>query len=77
MGAQVEYINKTGNMCTEGESKDLILEDGQKIKSCDCYKYLGVIITMDGSLDTAIKERNMLGRKAISALNSILWDQHI
>ena len=69
--------NKTEYMCIGGEQQDLILEEGKKIKCCTKYKYLGMQITNDGLLDTAIKERNQLGRNAITVLNGILWDRSI
>ncbi|XP_045480901.1 uncharacterized protein LOC123685289 [Harmonia axyridis] len=37
----------------------------------------GLEISDDGRLDQAIKKRNSLGRRAITRLNSIIWDQHI
>lgn len=34
-------------------------------------------ITNDDTLDKAIKERNIQGRRAIAAINGILWDQYV
>jgi len=70
-------IEKTKYMCIGGEHRDLKIQNDQIIKHCDSYKYLGMTITSDGNMDTAIDERNTQGRKAISLLNSILWDQNI
>lgn len=70
-------ISKTEYMCIGGTQQNLLLEDGQIIRSCENYKYLGMHISNSGTLDYAIKERNTQGRKAIAMLNSILWDQKI
>lgn len=70
-------LTKTKYMCIGGTQQDLMLEDGRTLKSCSKYKYLGLNITNDGTLDEAIKERNVQGRKAIRMLNTILWDQKI
>ena len=34
-------------------------------------------INKDGNIDGAIEERNNQGKKAITLLNSILWDRNI
>ena len=70
-------IDKTKSMCIGGTPQNIILEDGKVIGHCDHYKYLGVNITQDGRLDAAIKNRNIQGRRAISMMNGILWDQTI
>ncbi len=64
-------------MSVGGAQQSIVLEDGQHIESCEQYKYLGVNLTSDGKLDQAIRDRNLLGRKAIAMLNGILWDQRI
>ncbi|XP_060525285.1 uncharacterized protein LOC132701394 [Cylas formicarius] len=64
-------------MCIGGAQRDLLLEDGQAIKSCETYKYLAMYISSSGTLDYAIKERNNQGRKAITMLNTLLWDEKI
>lgn len=71
-------IAKTEYMCIGGTQQDLVLEEIQEIiKSCKEYKYLGLHITQDGTLDEAIRRRNIQGRKSIGLLNSILWDRSI
>lgn len=73
-------LQKTEYMCIGGEQQDLILEQQQQhqqIKQCKKYKYLGMHITNDGSLDEEIKHRNNQGRQAIRQLNSILWDKAV
>ncbi|CAG9840007.1 unnamed protein product, partial [Diabrotica balteata] len=47
------------------------------IKHCCDYKYLGITISQDETLEKAIREINTSGRKAIIMLNNILWDQSI
>lgn len=64
--------------CTLSRSQHLLfLENGQNIKSCQTYKFLGTQISDSGILDLAIKDRNIKSWKALSMLNSILWDQKI
>lgn len=70
-------MSKTEYMCIGGTQQDMTLEDGRTLKSCSKYKYLGLSMTNDGTLDEAIKERNVHGRKAIRMLNTVLWDQNI
>ncbi|XP_030752234.1 uncharacterized protein LOC115879478 [Sitophilus oryzae] len=64
-------------MCIGGQQQDLRLATGQVIRHCNSYKYLGMKISKDGTLDEAILERNMQGKKAVSILNGILWDKNI
>ncbi|XP_072160540.1 uncharacterized protein [Bemisia tabaci] len=68
-------VKKTEKLTIGGDQQDIELEDGQCIKSCEHYKYLGVRVSQDGKMDQAIKDRNLQGRKAIAMLNRILWDQ--
>lgn len=70
-------IEKTESMCIGGIPQKINLEDGRQINHCQEYKYLGMKLTHDGTLDTAIKDRNIQGRRAISMMNGILWDQSI
>ena len=71
-------LKKTEYMCIGGEQQNIILEQQQQeIKHCQKYKYLGMHITNDGSLDKEIKCRNNQGRQAIRQLNSILWDKAV
>lgn len=70
-------VAKTEYMCVGGPQQSMILEDGQVIEGCEGYKYLGTKISSSGTLEEAIKERNNQGRKAISMLNSVLWDNKI
>ena len=70
-------IGKTEKMCIEGDNQNIVLEDEREIKCCSDYKYIGLRITNDGTLDEAIKKRNTQRRQAICMLNSILWNQNI
>jgi len=70
-------VDKTEYMYIGGEQKDLVLNNGQQIKHCQEYKYLGMKITQNGTLDGTIRDRNLQGRKAIALLNGILWDKNI
>ncbi|CAH0395288.1 unnamed protein product [Bemisia tabaci] len=70
-------ISKSEKMTFGGDQQSIELEDGQQIKGCEHYKYLGVRLTQDGRTDQAIKERNTLARKATAMLNGILWDPRI
>lgn len=54
-------------------AKPLSLKDGQQIKLCDKYNYLGMKTTHDGRLGKAIRERNIQKKK----LNSTSWNQNI
>ncbi|XP_043498441.1 uncharacterized protein LOC122525861 [Polistes fuscatus] len=68
---------KTEYMFVGDIQQDLTLENGITINHCQEYKYLGLKITQDGTLDKNIQERCTQGRKAIALLNTILWDQSI
>ena len=70
-------INKIESTCVGGEQQNLTLKNGQEIKCCTKYKYLGVEVTNRGTLDTAIKERNPLEKKLITVLKGIPWDRNI
>ncbi|XP_044760889.1 uncharacterized protein LOC123318344 [Coccinella septempunctata] len=70
-------VKKTESMCIGGTPQNITLEDGTQISHCTEYRYLGMKLTHDGTLDAAIKDRNVQGRKAISMMNGILWDQSI
>lgn len=75
-GLDVNF-EKTEYMCIGGAQQDLVIADGTLIKNCQKYKYLGVEISQEGTLDSAIRERNAAGRRAIGMLNSIIWDRNI
>jgi len=64
-------------MCIGGQQQDLRLATGHTIKHCSEYKYLGVKISKDRTIDEAIAERNVQARRAISMLNNTLWNKNI
>ncbi|XP_060527378.1 uncharacterized protein LOC132702628 [Cylas formicarius] len=70
-------LPKTKYMCIGGAQRDLLLEDGQAIKSCETYKDLGMYISSSGTLDYVFKERNNQCRNEITMLNTFLLDQKI
>lgn len=69
-------VKKTEKMCIV-KQQHINLEDRRKIHCCEECKYLGIKLTRGGTLDKAIKERNIQGKKAILMINGILWDQYI
>lgn len=76
MGLKIIILN-TETMCIRGIQQDLILKSGQHIRQCKQYKYLSQKITNDGTLHQAIRGRNIQGRKVISPLSGIVWEQNI
>lgn len=69
-------LRKTEYICIGG-IQDLVLEDThKKIKHTSKHKFLGYI-TVDGNTDEAIRDRVTQRRRAISLLNSVLWDKNI
>jgi DNA-binding Xre family transcriptional regulator len=51
--------------------------NGQVIKVCDDYKYLGVAISGEGSNKTELSNRISQAKQAINKLNSISWANNI
>ncbi|GJQ84937.1 hypothetical protein Trydic_g540 [Trypoxylus dichotomus] len=70
-------LDKTEYMCIEGNYQDLEIEKEMRIRWCDEYKYLGVTISQDYTVDKANYEHNVEGRKAIVIVNGTLWDRNI
>lgn len=75
-GLQVNF-EKTKYMCVGGPTKDLILDNNQKIVGCEEYTYLGVKIDSHGRCEKEIQSRITKGKKIIGALNPILWSKNI
>ncbi|KAJ8952322.1 hypothetical protein NQ318_017216 [Aromia moschata] len=84
------FINTTDDQTLPREVKerssrltDIILEKIEEFLRSRVVKvnlvnaFEGLNITNNGTLDDAIKEKNIQGRKAIRSLNNILWDQKI
>lgn len=66
-----EYLSVGKDDCN-----DLIL-DNISIKGVQKCKYLGVTFNKNGNSKDEIQERITKGRKAIRAMNSILWEKDI
>lgn len=61
-----------------GESQqDLILENGQGIRTWQNYKYLGVNNTNDGTLYDGIKDGKIQRSKAAAMWNSIFYEGEV
>lgn len=56
-------IDKTEYMCIGEEQKDLALLNGQRIKVCKEYKYLGLKITNNELLDEVIRKKNSVEKQ--------------
>ena len=68
---KTEYL-KVGDQ--QEEDPDLHLH---KLKKCSQFKYLGSIISADGTSKKDIENRTQQGKKAIRLLNSLLWSTKI
>jgi hypothetical protein len=69
-------IDKTRYMCIGG-TQDLKLNTGQIIRRCEEYKYLGIIITRDGTIDKTIKERCTRQKSDLSIEQRIVGPRHL
>lgn len=69
--SKCEYLLVGSNKCD-----NLPLESGI-IKGVDQCKYLGVVLNKQANSNDEIRERITKGRKAIGALNSLLWEKEI
>lgn len=69
-------FNKTECMCIGRTLMDITI-DGDKIKSCNNFKYLGSIISNTGTCDEDINSRIIMGKKATKALHSVIWNSNI
>lgn len=74
-GLSVNY-EKTRYLVINGESKNLLV-NGQTIKVCDEYKYLGVTISNEGTSKKEINIRKIKAQQAVNKLNSVLWSKQI
>lgn len=53
------YLNKTEYICCR-ERQELMLDNGQYVKYCTIYKYLGIKLLKNETLDDAIEEKNLV-----------------
>jgi hypothetical protein len=70
-------LNKTKYLCIGETHSNLKLDKDSEIKSCQEYKYLGVIFDTSGRDDKEIRSRVIQARKCIACLNGILWSKDI
>lgn len=66
-------LDKTKYLCVGEVATDIVLENQEKISSCNQYKYLGVLFDEQGTDEIEIKTRNMQARRMIATLNGVLW----
>ncbi len=69
-------LNKTEYLKIKDEEKDDQLSI-TKIKKCDEFKYLGSVITKEGTSQRDIRNKVQQGRKITQTLNSLLWSPKI
>lgn len=67
---------KTKYLVIGGQGHDIVTDKGI-IKTCQEYKYLGVMVTKEGIRERDIINRSGQGRKSIQMLNSVLWSKDI
>lgn len=66
-------LKKTEYLCIGGDTSNIKIDDDE-ITNCSKFKYLGTIITDDGKVDEDITTRLAMGRNAIKALHSLIWN---
>jgi hypothetical protein len=61
------------------ETNDIELENGEKIKACKEYKYLGGVFNQKGIADADIKLKIIKAKKKkkVVCLNDILWSKEM
>jgi len=62
---------------TEEEVRDLEVDENRQIKGTDKFKYLGFLISKNGTTEGEISNRLGQTRTCIRQLNPVLWDRHI
>lgn len=70
-------LKKTEYLCVGGTGQDIQLENGDTIKACTEFTYLGAKLNNTGRCDEMINNRVNNARKITGALNSILWQKNI
>lgn len=71
-------LNKTEYLTTSSDALvNLEIEDGRQLKGTDKFKYLGFIISREGTTEEEIKCRVGQSRNTIKQLNQVLWDRQI
>ena len=74
-GLDINY-EKTEQLIIGREGNDMVI-GSNTIRDCVRFKYLGVIITKEGTSNEEIDNKIIQGRKAIGKLNSVLWNDKI
>jgi coenzyme F420-reducing hydrogenase gamma subunit len=71
-------FNKTEYMAVKREfPRDLLIDDLITSTPATCCKYLGVSISSDGGWNMEKNQRIRYGKRMVSCLNSIWWNQYI
>ena len=74
-GLDINY-EKTEQLVIGREGKDMVLGPNT-IRDCVRFKYLGVMLTKEGTSNEEIDNKIIQGRKAIGKLSSVLWNDEI
>src|SRR5215510_2607107 len=74
-GLDINY-EKMEQLIIGREGNDMVI-GSNTIRDCVRFKYLGVIITKEGTSNEEIDNKIIQGRKAIGKLNSVLWNDKI
>lgn len=61
----------------DSQTRVVLLEDENLIKSYIGKKYLGFKLTQDGTVNNAVKKRNTQGKIAVTLMNSYIWDEKL
>lgn len=69
---KTEYMKVGGH----GEIEDTELQI-RELRRTDCYKYLGSILSAEGTTKKDIEHRIQQGKKVTQALNSLLWSKNM
>lgn len=65
-------LNKTEYLCVGENGNDIELGN-ETIKACEEYRYLGSIVSKEGTCEKDIKSKTVNGRIVLQKLNSLLW----
>lgn len=74
-GLKINF-DKTKYMVVNGRAQDMQI-NGNVIKACRKYKYLGTVMSEEGNSREEIAQRIIQAKQATQKLNSILWSEQI
>jgi hypothetical protein len=74
-GLKINF-DKTKYLVIGGEGKDMDV-NGKTVKVCREFKYLGSVISAEGSSRKDINSRIIQGRQAVQKLNSMWWSDQL